>query len=390
MSLILSCCLLALPQPETLVTTPRRIETEEYRDCAVAQVGQGSFREPGEGDEAGWLQHELPHGDVPMKIGLKPTDDTGFEYLWADLDRDGQRIEDECLDLGHLSWRRGFETVPLNDFDLPYSLNIFASPKRVAMTVMTHYHFEADVEIDGEPIQLVIIDMDLDGAPSSGDQWLALGSRQLESIRPASMMFSSCLWSEPWYFGERILLPQSVQDDGDLVLALRPQDRPRSEFLAERCQRVRKDIYAAYDKGRDAFLQQFEIDPDRPEADTPATWHHAATMADALAYAKAEGRPLYVEFGSDGCPWCSRYDWLNYRDAEVVERLSRFALVKINRDLDPDQTAPGLGMDGVPCHALFDHEGHAVHQSNGWTPTHSYVAKLDQAWEAWQEHQAGN
>ncbi|MEM7205109.1 MAG: thioredoxin family protein [Planctomycetota bacterium] len=378
-----------LPQlpDETFTVSMQRVVAASWREAGCAQVGRGPFVRADRDDlPDGSLQKVIEADGRAFTVALRAAT-AGFDALWVDGDGDDEIGDDEILDLSDRSWE-GVEHVTLTDFDLPFTLTLFEHLDTRKVTVMTHYHFEGDLEVQGEEMRVFVLDMDLSGAPSMGDHWLVLDARQREFVRLPSLMFASHEMTEPWYVGDRVLRPAEGAVDGDLALTLSSPDVPRAEFMAARGARAQAELHEWFDAGRDAFLEQFEIDPDRPVDPAPPAWYHARDLTEALAYAAAEQRPLLIEFGSRGCPWCGRYSWLNYRDAAVTERLRRFALVKINRDLDPAQTAAGLGMDGVPCFALFDDEGRALHQAEGWTPPAAHVEELERTWSAWREAQA--
>ena len=384
-------CVLALPSSETIRATPKRVSADSWRKVAAAQVPQTeSFRVL---DRTGATRPEvvltvrLEGRSVPLI--LRPRDESDpaqvVEELWVDVNGDGFEAETELLTLEVRDESNPFVHVSLAGLGLPFELTIFEHLGEFRLTVVTHYHFEAQIEVDGRPTRLFFLDMNLDGRVSDGDQWLALDEDMLAAANLPAMLFNSNLSSEPWYFGERTLLPTAFGPDGSVELSLAPQEVPRNEFLAKRAARVQRTYFEGYDEDRDSFLEAYDIDPERQVAIDPPDWYYAWDLAEALSVADKEGRPLYVEFGTDGCPWCKRYDWLNYRDLAVAERLRRFTLVKINRDLDPNQTAIGLGLDGVPCHVLFDAEGEAVHSSTGWIPPQAYVEELDRTWAAWRK-----
>ncbi len=372
---------------EALVLEPRRVEGESWREVACAQVPQDPFVE-----REGLFRLDLSLAGRPVRLTLVPGLDpeveglAGMSCLWVDANADGEEGEGELMRLDEESSNGFGHYLPLSVLDVPVVLSLYEHADQFRVTVMTLYHFEADLELDGQALRLYFLDMNLDGRVSPGDSWAVLDERQQEFVRPASLLFASNLWSEPWYVGQQVLFPVASDQD-KLSFELRPQLRPRHEFLAERAARIRLRSWDAFEQERAAFLATHGIDPHRPIDLDPPAWYYAWDLDEALAFARRIEKPLYVEFGSDGCPWCKRYDWLNYRDAAVTERLRNFALVKINRDLDPDQTAPRLGLDGVPCHVLFDADGERLHSLRGWIPPGAYAQELDRTLEAWEATQ---
>ncbi|MEM8710640.1 MAG: thioredoxin family protein [Planctomycetota bacterium] len=388
--LSLFCSLTSVPlssDPVPVELDLRVVTGKSRRDVACAQRPLDPFVQ-GKGG-ADWWRTSLPRADGPIALTLWPrelADEASRDRLWVDVNRDGVETSAEVLTLERRDGGNPYVFQELTSLGLALELMVYEKGESLRATAMTHYHIACDVEIDGEAQRLIVLDKDLDGRASQGDVWVALSQRQLEFVHLPSMLFAANLASEPWYFGDRTLR-LSLGDEPSATLA--PAAKPRHVFLAERAARVNEKTFRDYDKGRASFLASYEISPDRPVDPSPPLWHHAWDLDEALALAKAAGKPLWVEFTSDGCPWCKRYDWLNDRDAEVTKRLRRFTLVKIMRDLDPDQTAVGLGMEGVPCHAVFDHAGESPFHATGWVPPRDHVKRLEAALDAVTESSQG-
>lgn len=369
----------AAPEPETFALESRRVASADRFEVACAQVGLEPYVPLDDGSS--FQRTELPHPDgaVPLLLDPRVLSDPGSrDVLWVDADRDAEEDEGELLVLERRDESNPFVRASLQALGLPFELLVYENGGQQRTTVTTLYHHEAEVVLDGVVHEVVFVDMDLDDAVSAGDQWLVLDPAQSASLSPPSRMFASNLTSEPWYVGPETLL--RVELEGGLRLVREPAAQPRHAFLAQRAARVNAKTLAQYDEDRAAFLAQFDIDPDRPVDPDPPTWHYAWDLEEALAVAAREGRPLWVEFTSDGCPWCKRYPWLNDKDAAVTPHLRRFTLVRIDRDLDPNQTARSLGLEGVPCHALFDAQGEALFTSEGWMAPDGQVEVLERAW----------
>ncbi|MEM9801296.1 MAG: thioredoxin family protein [Planctomycetota bacterium] len=368
---------------EALPIEPRLVVGEGRRHVASAQVRLEPFRE-----RAGRATTELPQPDGPISLVLRPrpSDDSDARgTLWVDVDRDGVEDARETLTLGGRAPGSSLEFVSLVELGLPLEIMLYDDGDLVGATALTHYHHEVDVAVDDAPWRIVVVDADLDRTISSGDRWLALDARQREFVSLPSVYFASHPVAEPSYVSPTRALRLTF--GSELSLEVAAMEEGRHEFLARRAARDNERLFKTFDEGRSEFLGSYEIDPTRPVDPDPPTWYHARDLEEALQVAKREGRPLWVEFMSNGCPWCKRYEWLNDRDAEVTDLLREFTLVRICRDMDPGQTAAAIGLDGVPSHALFDDRGEATFTSFGWMPPGAHARRL---MEALDHHVAGS
>ncbi|MEL6713012.1 MAG: thioredoxin family protein [Planctomycetota bacterium] len=351
---------------------PVRVEGATRRDVATAQLPLEPFRAVD--GEAGARRTHVPSARGAIALTVRGAGEGAT--LWVDVDRDGAAGPGETLPFVGPSDAEPFRTLSLKSAGLPLELFVYEDASGLRATAMTLYHHEADVEVEGEVYRVVVIDSDLDGVLSAGDEWAALDARQREFVRLSGLSFVSNLVSEPWFVGERAL--RMEVSDG-VRLTVGPEDRPRHEFLAEREKRRNAPLFELFDASAADFLEQRGVDPSRPKDEDPPRWYHAWDLPEAKALARRTGRPLWVEFTSDGCEWCKRYAWLNHRDAEVTALLRRFTLVKIQRDLDPGQSAEALGLDGVPCNAAFDASGDVQYTAFGWVTPAAHVKRLEEA-----------
>ena len=379
--ILLAPVLSLLPQDEVKIrVVPRLVVKESWREAAAAQVGQGAFRSvEGEVPEPSLWKHVIEVRGRTYEVTAQRSEGR-LSTVWVDPLRPGNTGARQRHDFTEEDWERSYVTVCLHEREHAFSLNLFVREGVPRVTVVTHYHHEVDFEVQGRSLRGLFIDMDLDGKVSMGDQWALLSSKQQEAVSPAALLFSSNLMTEPWYLGDQVLRPiRCAESHVDFVLEAAPI--PVATFLVKRSARARKKFFEAYDETREAFLRERGIDPAREVDPNPPTWNHALELEGALALAREQKKPLLVEFGSDGCPWCVRYEWLNDKDIEVAKRLRRFTLVRINRDLDPNQTARALGFEGVPVHIVFDGDGKALQKARGWVPPRAQARWLDEVLE---------
>jgi thiol:disulfide interchange protein DsbD len=90
-------------------------------------------------------------------------------------------------------------------------------------------------------------------------------------------------------------------------------------------------------------------------------WLHSEE--EAIALAKAEGRPVLVDFWAEWCTACKELDRTAFADARVREALSRFVTVKVDATNDTEEVAALLdkyGVVGMPTLVFIDRRGHEV------------------------------
>ncbi|GIW71272.1 MAG: hypothetical protein KatS3mg102_0814 [Planctomycetota bacterium] len=92
-------------------------------------------------------------------------------------------------------------------------------------------------------------------------------------------------------------------------------------------------------------------------------WRHARTAAELdalLAQARAERRPVFIDFTARWCIPCQQMELTTFRDPEVVRELRRFLPVRI--DITDDEQAQRLKIErfasyAVPFMAFYDSRG---------------------------------
>src|SRR5437867_228320 len=58
----------------------------------------------------------------------------------------------------------------------------------------------------------------------------------------------------------------------------------------------------------------------------------APAFADVLAKAKAQGKPVFVDFTTDWCGWCKKLDKDTYSQPSVAEAMKAFVNVRIDAE----------------------------------------------------------
>ena len=113
-----------------------------------------------------------------------------------------------------------------------------------------------------------------------------------------------------------------------------------------------------------------------------ATGAGARVRLDAVrAAAKAEGRPVLVDFWATWCVYCKKLDKSVWNDAAVVAESARWATVKIDATATDDQEMSGIkeefGVSGLPRVVFIDSRGEILHgRSTGFVPAAEMLALM--------------
>lgn len=259
-------------------------------------------------------------------------------------------------------------------------------------------------KVAGDPWTLVLLDGDFDGAYTGGaDWWAFMPSSSVDNPNPSKLFEGD---SPCWRDASKAWRLLGVRADGTAVLAPLSPAPSVEAYLRARCERVEIGRwFPKFEAGRDEFVKAQGLDATRALAGQPCRWRHALTLDDAKALAKAEGKPLLVDFEADWCVWCKRLDWIIYPDGEVADRLAKFTAVKINVELDPTGGFQSIdGLDGekwgaMPAIGVFDADGRPVSfkptwarakaelvdHIDGFKKPEEFVAALDAAYAAVSE-----
>jgi len=106
-------------------------------------------------------------------------------------------------------------------------------------------------------------------------------------------------------------------------------------------------------------------------------WRH--DEAAAVAGARAEKRPLLVDFTATWCVPCQEFRVKTFADPDVVQELKRFVLVEIDvtkDDDDADQAKARHGAGTLPAVVLYDSSGQRVKLLGEFTPPKKFLPTL--------------
>lgn len=101
----------------------------------------------------------------------------------------------------------------------------------------------------------------------------------------------------------------------------------------------------------------------------------------ALAKAKADCRPVMIDFFADWCSACKELDKLTYTAPEVALESARFVNIKVDGTEDHDALTAlyeRFGVQGLPTVAFIDADGEVLKSPKvtGWMPPEKFLAQM--------------
>lgn len=96
----------------------------------------------------------------------------------------------------------------------------------------------------------------------------------------------------------------------------------------------------------------------------------------ALAKAKAENKPILMDFWASWCVWCKKMDDETYPDPRVKRALAAYVLLKIDVDRMP-ALQKQFQADGLPTTVIVDKDGKELKRTVGYKTPAQFVPFLD-------------
>ncbi len=107
-----------------------------------------------------------------------------------------------------------------------------------------------------------------------------------------------------------------------------------------------------------------------PSAAQPIAW--TTDYAAALEKAKAENKPVLIDFTAEWCGWCKRLDEEVYADAAAANALRNYVCVKIDVDKQSN-VALAYNVQSMPRTIVLNIHGEIVGDVTGYKPLGSFL-----------------
>lgn len=114
----------------------------------------------------------------------------------------------------------------------------------------------------------------------------------------------------------------------------------------------------------------------QPPAPAPLTWCDERPGASCLPATCRGNERTLVDVRADWCPACQAMERETFRDPDVVRRLSRMGLVRIDVDVAPD-AARAFRAEVVPTIVVLDGQCREVGRIRGALPPDGFLSELD-------------
>ena len=124
-----------------------------------------------------------------------------------------------------------------------------------------------------------------------------------------------------------------------------------------------------------AQAQQAAPGTDKPKADATPQIQWQPTFDDALKKAKADAKPVFIDFYGDRCGYCRLFDEKTLTDDSIRKALADFVPVKVNVQSDPE-TAGKYSVRPIPDFVITDADGAVIVRSAGYRPPEAFAKFL--------------
>ena len=102
----------------------------------------------------------------------------------------------------------------------------------------------------------------------------------------------------------------------------------------------------------------------------------------AMQRARAEGKPILIDFYADWCGPCKMMDAQTYPDRDVIAQSQNWVTVKVNGEKRPD-VMQAYGVSGYPTILFAQGSGQPLSSTTGFLDAPQLVQTMQEAWSKW-------
>ncbi|MFG0285978.1 MAG: thioredoxin family protein [Phycisphaerales bacterium JB039] len=114
----------------------------------------------------------------------------------------------------------------------------------------------------------------------------------------------------------------------------------------------------------------------------------AASLAEAEATSRADGRPVIAYFTFDACVWCKKLEEDTFADEAVIGASRRLVWVELNRDYVPEQVEP-FNVHAFPTMIVLGPDRQAIHRFQSYQKPEAFIANLEEGLRRYDLFQRG-
>ena len=108
-----------------------------------------------------------------------------------------------------------------------------------------------------------------------------------------------------------------------------------------------------------------------------------SSFEDAMKRARAEGKPIMIDFYAPWCGPCKMMDAQTYPDAAVIGQSGNWVSVKIDGEKRPD-VMQTYGVTGYPTILWVQSNGQPLESTTGFVAAPEFAGMMQNAWGKWK------